>query len=103
MTETKMKRPITVLGSGRPTNSSPNSNVGIVYAFIPLVLGVPIVAYVMAQTFHMHLEQFTPLLFIFSGLGLAAVFALAAKMQRETRHAVRKNKPSKIKEISKDL
>ena len=86
-----MKRPITVLGSGRPANSSPNSNAGIMYAFIPLVLGLPIAAYLMAQTFHIHLEQFTPLLFILSGLGLAAIFGLAAQSQREAAKLKIKN------------
>jgi hypothetical protein len=88
----KMQRPITVLGSGKRPNSPANSNVGMAYALIPMVIVLPIMGYFIAKANHVHVEQFAPLLFIVSGLGLAGIFFTAAEAQKVKKRAEREAK-----------
>ncbi len=82
-----MNRPITVLGAGRTSKSPGTAKFETAYALIPLVIALPVVGYFLAAVNHLNIDQFAPLLFVISGLGMTAVFYLASEAQKAARQA----------------
>ncbi len=69
----------------------------MVYALIPLLLGLPVIGYVLATLNHVPVEQFAPPVFVAVAIGIAAVFGIAAQSYRDAERAKRAAKKALTK------